>query len=158
MSEPASPRPTDVAFDDLLQAYSHDVRLLALTARSLVRALVPDAVEEVDPTAKLLGITFIPGTYKGLILAIALQRSYVNLMFSRGVELLPRDPAGLLEGTGKLARHVKIKDEAGLGRPELRVLIRAAAERTRARTAHCGLEGSTPTGGSAVQHPCPHSR
>jgi hypothetical protein len=37
--------------------------------------------------------------------AIAPQKSYVNLMFSKGVELLDLDSTHLLEGTGKKARH-----------------------------------------------------
>jgi hypothetical protein len=114
----------------ILAPFAPDVREVALAARDLVRSLVPDAVEELDAKDRLLGYSFIPGTYRGLIVAIAPQRSYVNLMFSKGVELLPLDAKGLLQGTGKVARHVRLRSREDLAEPELRRLIAAAAERT----------------------------
>lgn len=114
----------------LLSPYASEVRRLALDLRALVRAAEPGATEEIDHSAKLIGFTFIPGTYKGLFAAIAPQRSHVNLMFSKGVELTEIDKAGLLEGTGKKARHIKIRDRERLSDPEVRRLLAAAAERT----------------------------
>lgn len=118
----------DVA--DLLAPYSAEVRALALELRALIRDVVPEAAEELDPSAKLIAFTFIPGTYKGLFAAIALQKAHVNLMFSKGVELVDRDTSGLLEGTGKKARHIKIRDRERLTEPGVRTLITAAAELT----------------------------
>ncbi|MFD4183081.1 DUF1801 domain-containing protein [Rhodococcus sp. NPDC058514] len=116
---------------DLLAPYDQEVRDLVLATRNLVRRIAPDAIEEIDTSARLIGFTFIPGTYKGLIVAVAPQKSYVNINFSRGVELAAgHDPAGLLEGTGKRARHVKIRDAQRLALPELRALIEEAAART----------------------------
>jgi hypothetical protein len=115
---------------DLLANYSPEVRELALQLRELVRRVIPEAVEELDLKDRLLGFTFQPGTYKGLILAIAPQRSYVNVMFSKGVELLAIDSTGLLEGSGKVARHVKVRTEDRVRDPALRALIEAAALRT----------------------------
>lgn len=112
---------------DLLAAVDERVRALATTLRDELRRWLPDATEEVDPTARLIAYTFLPGTYRGLVTAIALQRSYVNLMFGRGVELLEHDDAGLLEGTGKKARHITIRDEDTLRRPEIEALVRTAA-------------------------------
>ncbi len=39
------------------------------------------------------------------------------------------DPAGLMEGAGKVHRHVKLRDRADLDRPELRDLMAAALAR-----------------------------
>jgi hypothetical protein len=116
---------------DLLAPCSPDVRQIALDLCALVRDVVPDATEEVDPSAKLVAFTFIPGTYKGLFVAVALHRSHVNLMFSKGVELLDVDTSGLLEGTGKRARHIKFRDRARVDMPAVRALIASAAERTQ---------------------------
>jgi hypothetical protein len=115
---------------DLLAPYRAEVQQLARELRALVRDVVPEATEEVDPSAKLIGYTFIPGTYKGLFVAVALHASHVNLMFSKGVELLDADTAGLLEGTGKKARHIKFRDAGRLASPEVRGLVATAAERT----------------------------
>jgi len=52
------------AVDHLLAPYSPALRNLALATRALVRKLIPDAAEEVDPKAKLFGYTFLPGTYR----------------------------------------------------------------------------------------------
>jgi hypothetical protein len=115
---------------DLLASASAEVREVALAVRSLVHDVVPDASEEVDGSAKLIGFTFIPGTYKGMFAAAALHTAHVNLMFSKGVELLEVDEAGLLEGTGKRARHIRFGEVAQVDRPEVRALVAAAAERT----------------------------
>jgi hypothetical protein len=119
---------SETQIEALLAGFDPAVRALALAARRRVRELLPGAVEEVDVRDGLLGYSFIPGTYKGLIVAIAPQRGYVNLMFAKGAEL--RDEHGLLEGTGKRARHVKLRDRERLDDPALRHLIAAAAERT----------------------------
>lgn len=91
---------------------------------------VGQAIEEVDPEARLNGYTHAPGTYKGLVAAIALHRGHVNIMFSRGAELVAIDDAGLLEGTGKRARHVKVRETAQLEDPALAHLLAEAARAT----------------------------
>ena len=52
----------------------------------------------------------------------------VNLGVFGGASL--DDPAGLLEGTGKVHRHVKIRTESGLG-DELHNLLTRALDRRR---------------------------
>jgi hypothetical protein len=127
MSADGKPEP---AVGELLESCPPHVRALALQARDAIRAAVPDATEEVDASARLIGYTFAPGTYKGLVAAIALQRDYVNIMFSRGAELADTDASGLLEGTGKRARHVKVRTSAVLDDPGLTTLLTTAAART----------------------------
>jgi hypothetical protein len=115
--------------ESLLAGYAPEVQSLALKARALVRSLLPDTIEQIDMPARLIGYGY-DRTYTGTICGIALQKSYVNLMFSRGTEL--PDPQGLLEGTGKKARHVKIRSAEDVDRPAVRALIEAAAQATRA--------------------------
>ena len=122
--------PTEDAVTDLFAPYTPAVRDLAVRTRALVRSLIPDATEEIDTNPPLLGYTYRPGTYKGLILAIMPRKAYLNVIFSKGVELLELDSVGLLEGTGRLARHVKVREPEQLDRPGLRTLITAAAART----------------------------
>jgi hypothetical protein len=121
---------SDAEVAKLLEPYTPEIRELATHVRELVREAVPDAGEEVDPSAKMFGFTFIPGTYKGLILTVSPQKSYVNIIFSKGVELQELDSTGLLEGTGKFARHIKIRGEEQVHDPEVRKLVEAAAART----------------------------
>lgn len=114
----------------VLESHDRSVRELVSQLRALVRQTVPDAVEEPDTSANLIGYTFQPGTYKGLIVAIAPHASHVNLMFAKGAELVEVDRGGLLEGTGKKARHVTFRDSGDVSRAEVRVLIEQAARRT----------------------------
>jgi len=118
----------NVTVEDFLAAYSSDIKKLALQVRSLILDLLPDLIEQVDTSAKIIGYGY-DRTYIGMICAIAPQKSYVNLMFSKGTEL--PDPDGLLEGTGKKARHVKIRDGEHVGNPAVRALIEAAALATK---------------------------
>ena len=110
-------------FDAFLVPYAPAVQDLARRARALILAIFPDAVEQLDAPARLIGYGF-DRTYRGLVCGITLQRGYVNLMFARGAEL--PDPAGLLTGTGKRARHVKIQQPDDLAPPALRALLDAA--------------------------------
>ena len=50
--------------------------------------------------------------------------SHVNVGFFRGAEIA--DPKGLLEGTGKFMRHVKLRPGQGVDAAELRKLIDTA--------------------------------
>ena len=51
-------------------------------------------------------------------------KAHVNVGFFRGAELA--DPEGLLEGTGKFMRHVKLRPECDQNAPALRRLIKSA--------------------------------
>jgi len=51
-------------------------------------------------------------------------KAHVNVGFFRGAELT--DPAGLLEGTGKFMRHVKLRPEHDIDATALRDLIDSA--------------------------------
>jgi hypothetical protein len=121
---------TDPGVEALLASVDAVQREVVDHLRALAREVVPDAVEELDPSAKLIGFTFQPGTYKGLIVAIAPHARHVNLMFSKGVELIEVDSSQLLEGTGKKARHIKFHQPGDVDRPEVRSLIEEAARRT----------------------------
>lgn len=109
--------------DEFLVDYDPAVQQLAIKLRTLLLEVFPNAVEQFDKPAKLIGYGFAK-TYKGLVCAITLQKSYVNLMFSRGTELL--DPHNLLEGTGKKARHVKIRQLEEIDNPALKELLKIA--------------------------------
>jgi hypothetical protein len=60
-----------------------------------------------------------------LICVIMPLKVGVNLGFPRGAAL--PDPEGLLQGTGKRARHVRVESLAGADAPALRDLIAASA-------------------------------
>ncbi len=106
-----------------LAAYDPKLQAIAPKARALALEIVPNAVEQIDVPAKMLAYGFA-ATYQDMICAIALQKSSVNFGFPRGTTL--PDPAKLLTGTGKRARHVKLKDVTQVDAPELRALLEAS--------------------------------
>jgi hypothetical protein len=121
--------------DDLLQSRSQAVRDLFMKVREMVREELPDVTEQVAPTQNNAmygsgqGMKRVEGRTVGQVCYIAPFNTHVNLGFFNGAEL--PDPDGLLEGTGKLLRHVKIRSEADLERPSVRALVRAAAGHDR---------------------------
>jgi hypothetical protein len=58
--------------------------------------------------------------------------AHVNVGFFNGADL--EDPGGLLEGTGKFMRHVKIKPHAPVNESALAALIRASYAGVAKRT------------------------
>lgn len=120
--------------EEFLTPHPQHIRDLFLQTRDLVRDVLPDAIEEVMPTQNNVlygggqGMRRTGGgeggNMIGAICYIAPFKAHVNLGFFRGAEL--PDPDGLLEGTGKLLRHVKIRSQADLQRPGVRALLQAA--------------------------------
>ena len=64
------------------------------------------------------------------IFHIAVYSNHVNLGFNDGASL--EDPKGILQGSGKLIRHITIKTAEDLERPELRAYIRRARKKALA--------------------------
>jgi hypothetical protein len=110
--------------DDLLRAYTPEVRDLALAIRQQIHNMLPYIAEKVYPGWKVI-LCSVDGTMKRGICAISPQRQYVNLIFYRGADI--DDPDGILEGDGKKVRHIKITDAARMQRPEIEHLIKTAA-------------------------------
>ncbi len=108
-----------------LSSYSREAREIALSLRALVLDVFPDAVEQIDPKSGIIAYGF-DRNYKGLVCAIAPHSKHVNLMFSKGTQI--PDPSKLLDGTGKYARHVKIRSEAETLNPALRALLEEAIQ------------------------------
>jgi hypothetical protein len=115
---------TNPDVDQLLASVSAEVRELARQTRALILDVLPaEILETVGGTD--IGYGWTRG-YKGLICVINVHAGWVNLGLADGAKL--PDPAGLLQGTGKRHRHVRISTLADLERPELRELLEAASQ------------------------------
>lgn len=110
----------------VLAKHSPEVRAVVERLRALIQTTAPQLTEQVHMGwgAILYGST---GGMANQVVAIAPLRAHANLGLSDGVDL--PDPRGLLEGTGKRIRHVKIKTPEDVDRPEVRELIEAAVAR-----------------------------
>jgi hypothetical protein len=98
-------RLTDEQLDEFLAGAALEVAATVRTVRVKLLAIFPDAVETAEGAE--LGLGFDRG-YKGLVFTVSPQQGYVNLGVAHGASL--DDPAGLLEGRGRVHRHVKIRN------------------------------------------------
>lgn len=108
-------------FDALLAEHDEDLVEVAHATRALVRSVAPDAQEEVQPA---WGGYLLFKTGAVTVCYVSAHRRHVSLGFSQGVTL--PDPQGILEGAGKNARHVKLRNLRDLERPAVRALLEAA--------------------------------
>ncbi|MEV4314507.1 DUF1801 domain-containing protein [Actinocrispum sp. NPDC049592] len=91
--------------------------------------LIHELLLDVYPTAVLtadsenIGYGASTG-YRGLRFTVAPFDDYVRLGIAGGASL--EDPTGLLQGTGKVHRHIKIRSGDELANPALHALLKAA--------------------------------
>jgi hypothetical protein len=115
----------------LLRQYPTDVQALIHAARKLVLSTLPGATEEFDLKAKVIGYGYGPG-YRGVVATLILSRQGVKIGIARGAEL--PDPDGLLQGAGKVHRHIPITKPSDLRQPPVRAMLKAARVAWKKRT------------------------
>ena len=106
--------------DELLGGFSSEVGATARELCEVMRASCPGATETVQLGWKA-GSYSRGGVMKGAICAICPQSKWVNVQFLQGTSL--KDPDGLLEGSGKTMRHVKVRSIEGMDMDALRALV-----------------------------------
>jgi len=111
--------------EELLGRYSPDVRRCALAVRKLVRSAAPKSHERVYPGWRVIAFGRDREMHmRGIFCGIGPLKGRVNVYFRQGA-LLP-DPEGLLEGTGKGMRHVKIRAPGDIRSTAMKRLVREA--------------------------------
>jgi hypothetical protein len=117
-----APGPTADDFERLLADHSPVVAETARALRGVLAAAFPDALESVDFADKLLAVGKSMN-YREVAFAVIPHSAHVNLQLPDGVDL--RDPEGLIEGTGKRVRHVKVRSVEAAASPALRAIVDA---------------------------------
>ena len=112
-------------FNEIAAQASPEVEALARRARTLIVGIMPDAVELVWPRQNISSYGVGPKKMSEHFCYIAIFKAHINLGFYYGAEL--DDPAGLLEGSGALMRHIKVKSPDQLDNPALRTLVEDAS-------------------------------
>jgi hypothetical protein len=115
---------THGTFADLLAVATPQLRLICVALRRLISAEHSEFTEIVWPRQKIASYGVGPKKMSEHYAYIAVLTSHVNLGFYHGAGLA--DPDGLLEGSGKGLRHVKIRDVRLAGNPSLKALLRRA--------------------------------
>jgi hypothetical protein len=120
-------RPPDRRLLGYLAAYDPHVADLTLALRNIVLEEAPDVVESIVKSyAVAIGFSFTGKPMKDGFCHIVTYADHVNLGFNRGA-LLP-DPNHVLEGKGKMIRHVTIREQKELDRQFVRRYLQAAIE------------------------------
>lgn len=111
-------------FEQAIASYPEPIKALARQVRALIHDILPEVVEVVWVQQKNTGFGTGPKKNTEHFCWLMPTKNHVNLGFNYGAEL--PDPEHLLEGTGKLFRHVKIRSADQLIDPALRALVRYA--------------------------------
>jgi hypothetical protein len=115
---PAKPE----TWDSLLEARSADVQEAARAIAGVLMAELPDGVVRFDRADGLLAFG-TSSAMSDLLFALIPHGRWVNLQLADGAVLA--DPDGLIEGTGKRIRHVKIRSAELALSPAVREIVQA---------------------------------
>jgi len=126
MSE--SPAPSEDLIR-MLSRYDLKVGQLGLALRAMVLEEAPFASERILQTYALALLYSLTDKWKDTFCHVVVYTKHVNLGFNRGAEL--DDPDGLLEGSGKIIRHLRVERKEDLKQPHLRRFIRAAIKHAK---------------------------
>src|ERR1044072_4843093 len=128
-----------------LKPYDPNIRELALNLRTLVLEEMAPCYENIYDAYSAVAIGY--GTSEKLgdgIFHIAVYGKGANLGFNDAATLA--DPKGILEGSGKRIRHIKIRKPEDLERPELRAYIRRARKQALTEARKLGERPVQPKG------------
>src|SRR5919108_2598556 len=114
--------------DRLLAEHPDNIKAIEQALRQVIREELPDADERVDFGNKLIAFGFSM-RMRDLLFAIIAHKSHVNLQLADGADL--PDPTGIVEGTGKRIRHVKVRSVEDARNPPIRDLVRAQVAKRR---------------------------
>jgi hypothetical protein len=113
-------------FDEAFGASSPEVQAIARSLREIIIEIYPDVVEVPWPKQKIVGYGVGPKKMSEHFCYIGAQSNRINLGFFHGAGL--SDPEGLIEGTGKKLRHVKVIDIEQAEQASIRELIQLSIQ------------------------------
>jgi hypothetical protein len=124
VEEATAPGRGDVEADvaRLLAEHPPEQRSIEQALRATIRNEFSEAVEQVDFGNKLIAFGRSM-EMRGLPFAIIAHKSWVNLQVADGADL--PNPDGLIAGTGKRIRHVKIRSVRDASSPAVVSIVRA---------------------------------
>lgn len=110
------------SWDDVLASHRPDVVAAARAIQTVIVEELPGVVVHFDRGNGLLALG-TSSAMRDLLFALIPHAGWLNLQLADGA-VLP-DPEGLVEGTGKRIRHVKLRSAEAAGEPAVRALVRA---------------------------------
>jgi hypothetical protein len=113
-------------FDEIVAGVSPHAQELARRARALIQTVYPAVAEVPWPKQRVIGYGIGPKKMSEHFCYLSVSKNHINVGFMYGAEL--PDPHNLLEGSGKLLRHVRITNPEELKNPALQELLEAASK------------------------------
>lgn len=98
---------------------------IAKALRTIILEIMPDVTEVCWNRQKIASYGVGPHKQSEHFCYIGMHPRHVNLGLYYGTEL--QDPHGMLEGSGKLLRHIKIHSLSDARSPRIRAMIEQAA-------------------------------
>jgi len=121
------------SFGDILALADTSLRPICVELRKSILSVYKGAFEIVWPRHGIASFGVGPKKMTEHYAYIGVHKSHVNLGFYHGTVL--SDPTGLLEGSGKKLRHVKIDSLKAARNRALKELLRqAVSDRVKVRT------------------------
>ncbi len=117
---------THGTFEQALSGSSEQVKEIAERLRALIIEVYPGVVEVPWPKQKIIGYGVGPKKMSQHFCYIGAFKAHVNLGFYYGADL--PDPLGLMDGTGKKLRHIKLKNMEAADQPAVRDILMASLE------------------------------
>lgn len=114
-------RPIHSDFQDPLNLKSQDLIDLYVDLRNYILELAPNSNELLYHTHALTSLYTVSEKMSDGFVMLPIYTNHVNLGFNKGAILT--DPKGLLKGTGKLIRHIQVKQSSDYRNAEVRELI-----------------------------------
>jgi hypothetical protein len=115
---------THGTFEEVIGGSGPEVQAIARHLRKLIIEIYPEVIEVPWPNQGIAGYGVGPKKMSEHFCYIGTQSNRVNLGFFYGADLT--DQEGLLEGTGKNLRHVKVKSMEKAEQASIRALIQLA--------------------------------
>lgn len=117
--------------DNFLSQYSDEVFENTHKVRKLILRVLPEIIEDVDISAKMLSYNY-GKRYIDTVCVLIPSKKGLKFGFYQGVDL--PDPENLLSGNGKLSRYVEIKKQDDIKIKPLTVMLREAFKLYKTRT------------------------
>lgn len=117
-------RPIHADFQERLSLKDEQMGALFEDIREYILKLYPDANELLYHTHALTSVFTISDKLSDAFCMIPIYTNHLNLGFNKGTML--HDPEKLLQGTGKLIRHIAIEGKSDYRNPKVKALIQDA--------------------------------
>ncbi|NAS13878.1 DUF1801 domain-containing protein [Poritiphilus flavus] len=108
--------------NNFLEPYDKEIQKLTLQLRDYITGLVPEANELIWDNYNAVAIAYSKSEkLKDAFCHLAVYSGHVNFGFNRGAELTKTDIK--LKGTGKLIRHISVKEFDTFPKQEIEKMI-----------------------------------